>query len=87
MRGCLFGKESYSILFYGLRDLDDDVEEIGDGALVLYLVDHQLLGEGVVDRVLIVVRVDGEHVVDVAAEDQGLVARAARRLDGLAPAW
>ena len=68
-----------------LRDLD--VEKIGDGALVLDLPVHlQLIGEGVVDRGLVIVRVEGEQVVDVAADDQGLLARrAARRLDGLVP--
>ena len=40
----------------GLRDLD--VEEIGDRALVLDLpVGREALGEGVVDRVLVDVRV------------------------------
>ena len=61
----------------GLRDLD--VEEIGDRALVLDLpVGGEALGEGMVDRVLVVVRVlEGEQiVVDVTADDQGLLARA-----------
>ena len=34
---------------------------------------------------LVIVRVEGEEVVDVAADDQGLLARAARRLNGFAP--
>ena len=51
------GLRELDLAIVGLRDLD--VEEIGDGALVLDLpVDHQLLGEGVVDRVLVVVRVE-----------------------------
>ena len=34
---------------------------------------------------LVVVRVEGEQVVEVAADDQGLLARAARHLVGFAP--
>ena len=56
-------------------------------ALVLDLpVRGEALGEGVVDRVLDRRRASRgcRQVVDVAAHDQGLVAQAARGLDGLA---
>ena len=59
-----------------LRDLD--VQQVGDRALVLHLpVERKLLGEGVVDGVLVLVREEREEVVDVDADDEGLLARAA----------
>ena len=68
----------------GLRDLD--VKEIGDRALVLDVpVRDEALGEGLVDRVLVVMRVQGEEVIDVAADDQGLLTRSAGRMHSLAP--